>query len=70
MVFATESQAYDLLDKLHISYERHDHKAITSVQDLDFTLPGQQVKNLVLKTKKSRKFYMVILHDEKQANFS
>ena len=51
MVFATEDQVYDLLEKLHISYDRHDHKAITSVQDLDFTLPGQQVKNLVLKTK-------------------
>ena len=70
MVYATEDQAYDLLDKLHISYDRHDHKAITSVQDLDFTLPGQQVKNLVLKTKKSRNFYMVILHDEKQANLA
>ena len=70
MVFATEDQAYDLLEKLHISYDRHDHKAITSVQDLDFTLPGQQVKNLVLKTKKSRNFYMVILHDEKQANLA
>ncbi|MDO5079188.1 YbaK/EbsC family protein [Streptococcus minor] len=70
MVFAKEEQAYDLLKKLDISYERLDHRAITSVQDLDFTLPGQQVKNLVLKTKKSRHFYMVILHDEKQANIA
>lgn len=70
MVFATEHQAYDLLHKLGISYERLDHKAINSVQDLDFTLPGQQVKNLVLKTKKSRQFYMVILHDEKRANLA
>lgn len=70
MVFATEKEAYDLLDKLEIPYQRLDHKAITSVQDLDFTLPGQQVKNLVLKTKKSRNFYLVILHDEKQANLA
>lgn len=70
MVFATEKEAYDLLEQLAISYERHDHRPITSVQDLDFTLPGQQVKNLVLKTKKSRQFYMVILHDEKQANLA
>lgn len=70
MVFATEKEAYDLLEQLAISYERHDHRSITSVQDLDFTLPGQQVKNLVLKTKKNRQFYMIILHDEKQANLA
>ncbi len=70
MVYATEKEAYDLLEKLEISYERLDHRPITSVQDLEFTLPGQQVKNLVLKNKKSRQFYMVILHDEKQANLA
>lgn len=68
MVFATEKEAYDLLETLTIPYERFDHRAIVSVQDLDFTLPGQQVKNLVLKNKKSRQFYMLILHDDKQAN--
>lgn len=52
MVFATEKEAYDLLETLIIPYERFDHRAIVSVQDLDFTLPGQQVKNLVLKTRK------------------
>lgn len=70
MVFATEKEAYDLLEKLNIPYERHDHKAITSVQDLDFTLPGQQVKDLLLKNKKGNQLYLVILHDEKQANLA
>lgn len=68
MVFAKETEAYDLLASLAISYERFDHPAITSVQNIEFTLPGQQVKNLVLKNKKSRQFYLVILPDEKQAN--
>lgn len=70
MVFAKEEEAYSLLEELGIAYERLDHRPITSVQDLDFTLPGQQVKNLVLKNKKSRQFYLVILHDEKQANLA
>lgn len=70
MVFAKEEEAYSLLKELGIAYERLDHRPITSVQNLDFTLPGQQVKNLVLKNKKSRQFYLVILHDEKQANLA
>ncbi|WP_394405162.1 YbaK/EbsC family protein [Streptococcus sp. 20-1249] len=65
-----KQQAYDLLRELEIAYERHEHKAITSVLDLDFTLSGQQVKNLVLKNKKGNQLYLVILRDEKQANLA
>ncbi|MGT2910912.1 prolyl-tRNA synthetase associated domain-containing protein [Streptococcus cameli] len=70
MVFATEKEAYELLDRLSISYDRLDHRPIISVKDLDFELPGQQVKNLFLKNKKGKKFYLVILHDEKQADLA
>ncbi len=64
----TEKLVYDLLEELQIPYERLDHVPITSVKGLEFTLPGQQVKNLLLKNKKGRQYYLVILHDEKSAD--
>ncbi|MDO4671146.1 MAG: YbaK/EbsC family protein [Aerococcus sp.] len=60
--------AYDLLAKYDISFDRLEHEAITSVRDTDIVLPGQQVKNLFLKGKKGKKFYLVILRDEKRAD--
>lgn len=60
--------AYELLAKYEIPFERLDHEAITSVRDTEIVLPGQQVKNLFLKTKKGREHFLVILRDEKAAN--
>ena len=45
---ATEQEAYELLKKLGISFQKVDHPAITSVKNVLFSLPGPQVKNLVL----------------------
>ena len=66
-----EEKIYQVLDDLHIAYERLDHEPISSVieaAEKGIVLPGQQVKNLVLKSKKGRQFYLVILRDEKRAN--
>lgn len=63
-----EKESYAILEQLGISYERIDHEPITSVKDLEVELPGQQVKCLVLKNKKGRQYYFVILHDEKTAD--
>lgn len=60
--------AYDVLADLNILYERLDHEPITSVRDSEIVLPGQQVKNLFLKTKKGREHFLVILRDEKVAD--
>ena len=68
MALATEQEAYELLDHLGISYQKVEHPAITSVKNIPFTLPGPQVKNLLLKAKKGKQIYLVILPDEKQAN--
>lgn len=68
MEFATEKMAYDLLAEHAIPFERVDHPAIVSVRDTDVILEGQQVKNLFLKNKKGSRYYLVILHDEKQAD--
>ena len=66
-----ESMIYQLLDELKISYDRLDHEPISSVIEAvekGIVLPGQQVKNLFLKNKKGRQFYLVILRDEKTAD--
>lgn len=63
-----EKDAYDLLETLTISYLRVDHPAITSVKHVSFELPGPQVKNLVLKSRKGKKIYLVILPEEKQVD--
>lgn len=68
MPLATENEAYELLDSLNIAYQKVKHPAITSVKNLPFSLPGPQVKNLLLKAKKGKQIYLVILPDEKQAN--
>lgn len=71
MTGTKESMIYQLLDQLEISYERLDHEPISSVLEAaekGLVLPGQQVKNLVLKNKKGRQFYLVILRDEKTAD--
>ena len=67
-MIVSEQAAYDLLHDLNIEYQRVDHPAITSVKNVPFELPGPQVKNLVLKAKKGKKIYLVILADEKQAD--
>ena len=65
---ATEQEAYELLKKLDISFQKVDHPAITSVKNVPFSLPGPQVKNLLLKSRKGKKIYLVILPDEKHAD--
>lgn len=67
-MLAEEQLAYELLDRYQVSFDRLDHPPISSVRDVDVVLPGQQVKNLFLKDKKGRRYYLYILPDEKQAN--
>lgn len=68
MCHATKQEAYELLDLLAINYQEVNHPAITSVKNLTFTLPGPQVKNLLVKSKKGKQIYFVVLPDEKQAD--
>ena len=65
---ATEQEAYELLKKLDISFQKVAHPAITSVKNVPLSLPGPQVKNLLLKSRKGKKIYLVILPDEKHAD--
>lgn len=64
-----EDQIYKLLNELKIDYKKLEHEAISSVKNC-IKLEGQQVKNLVLKAKKTDNIYLIILHDEKIINLN
>lgn len=69
----TEKEVYELLDNLAIGYEIMEHEPINSIFEAvekGIVLPGQQVKNLVLKNKKGRQYYLVILPENKIADIS
>lgn len=62
-----EARVYDIFDELGITeYKKYEHKAFFSAADADeefFTLPGLNLKNLLVKNKKAGNYYMVILED-------
>ncbi|MGY3777305.1 prolyl-tRNA synthetase associated domain-containing protein [Isobaculum melis] len=65
---ATEEKAYQVLSELTIPYHRVDHEPIFSVKEYEVELPGPQVKNLLLKAKKGKQYYLVLIHEEKQVD--
>ncbi|MGN1401584.1 MAG: prolyl-tRNA synthetase associated domain-containing protein [Bacillus sp. (in: firmicutes)] len=68
MARATEEEAYAILTKLNIPYERIDHEPVTSVKHYDAILPGPQVKNLLLRTRKADRFYFVVVDEKKRVD--
>ncbi len=60
----------EILDTLMIKYERFDHPAVYTVAEAkavcDFKEHG--CKNLFLKDRKTKKYFLVILPDDKKAN--
>ncbi len=59
----TETDAYQLLTRLNIPYQIIEHAPLFSVRDCSVALPGPQVKNLLLKTRKGQVF-LLLVHDE------
>lgn len=60
-----ENKTYELLEKLNIKFTKQEHAAISSVKHCLNVLKGQQVKNLVLKAKKTNNIYFIIILEEK-----
>ncbi|GCF95525.1 prolyl-tRNA editing protein [Enterococcus florum] len=65
---ATEQEVYPLLEELNIPYEKVAHQAVYTVAEIDFSINGTEVKNLLMKSKKSGRFYFVICPSEKRLN--
>lgn len=60
MKMATEKEAIDLLNSLDIQYRRVDHPAIWTMDDPNAPSGLPDVKNLLLKQKKSHQFYLYL----------
>ncbi|MFD1125750.1 YbaK/EbsC family protein [Lentilactobacillus raoultii] len=65
---ATEKEAIQLLNDLNIDYQRVDHPAIWTMNDPNAPKGLPEVKNLLLKQKKSEQFYLY-LTDNAKVNF-
>ncbi|MEA4922128.1 MAG: YbaK/EbsC family protein [Eubacteriaceae bacterium] len=65
-------EIFDVLDQLDIKYTLHEHEAVFTVDDViekGCIYPGINVKNLLVKDKKSGRLYFVILEDGRRLDF-
>ncbi|MBP2025731.1 YbaK/EbsC family protein [Peptoniphilus stercorisuis] len=60
-----EKKAYEILKKYNIDYKKFNHKVLTTLEGNLNLVEGQQVKNLVLKNKKERQVYFIIIEESK-----
>lgn len=66
MAKATDTEVYQLLKEWQIPYDRVDHKAVYTVAEIDFSIDGSDVKNLLMKSKKTKNYYFVICPGQKR----
>lgn len=64
-----EAKLYAILEELNIKdYKVHEHEAIFTSQeaeDAGLTMPGLNLKNLLVKDRKNEEFYLIILSDQR-----
>ena len=63
-----EIRCYDLLDSLHVPYQRIDHEAAMTMEacvEIDKALDATICKNLLLCNRQCTKFYLLMLPGEK-----
>ena len=66
-----EKRVYTVLDELGISYSRHEHPAVYTVEEAEkqwTDILGAHCKNLFLRNKKGNRHYLVILEASKVAD--
>lgn len=64
-----EMKVYELLEELHIPYERLDHGAVATIEachDIDKILDIKLCKNLFLCNAQKTKFYLLLMPGEKK----
>lgn len=66
MAKATDTEVYQLLSEWQIPYERVDHQAVFTVAEIDFSIDGSEVKNLLMRGKKSKQNYLIICPSQKR----
>ncbi len=71
MTTANEQKVYDVLEKLDISYVRHEHPPVFTVEEAEQhweNITGAHCKNLFLRNKRGNRHYLVILESSKKAD--
>lgn len=66
-----EHKVYDVLRKLGISYTKHEHPPVYTVEEAERhweTIKGAHCKNLFLRNKKGKNHYLVIAKSEKRVD--
>lgn len=66
-----EKRVYEVLDDLGISYNRHEHPPVYTVEEAEkqwTDIIGAHCKNLFLRNKKGNRHYLVILEASKAAD--
>ena len=65
-----EAELYDVFQRIGITeYKVHEHKAIFSTKEAEeagLVMAGLNLKNLLIKDKKTEHFFMIILEDHRQ----
>jgi Ala-tRNA(Pro) deacylase len=66
-----EQKVYDALERLNISFVRHEHPPVFTVEEAEQhweDIPGAHCKNIFLRNKKGNRHYLVILECSKKAD--
>jgi Ala-tRNA(Pro) deacylase len=64
---------YQILDKLGIKYEKHEHPAVFTVEEsekYDLKFDCGKTKNLFLRNKKGNRHYLIVLESSKRADIN
>jgi Ala-tRNA(Pro) deacylase len=68
VITAEEQKVYDVLDELNITYTRHEHPPVYTVEEAEKfwgEIEGQHAKNLFLRNNKGNAHYLVVLEKSK-----
>ncbi len=66
-----EQKVYDILEELEISYTKHEHPPVYTVEEAEQhweNITGAHCKNLFLRNKKGKNHYLVIAKSEKRVD--
>ncbi len=73
MITENEQKLYDLFEQLQISYTRHEHPPVYTVDEAKQYwqgIEGAHAKNLFLRNNKGTQHYLVVLEDSKTADLA
>ena len=71
MIAENEKKLYDLLEQLDISYTRHEHPPVYTVEEAKQYwqgIEGAHAKNLFLRNNKGNQHYLIVLEESKTAD--